>query len=739
MFKFKKTAAFLMCLLMCGSMTAFQRVSAEVTDDSENGDIFVDENGNQIVTESEESEIKQSGDFLYSTDGETVKIEDCTSKETEIVVPEEIEGLPVTELGETAFGKVPEDSVAEKIVLPSSINYISADNPFIYCIKLKEIAVDEKNENYVSVDGVLYSKDMTTLVCYPDSKSGKSYTVDSKTTTLGVASIYYTELESVILPSGLENISRYALSCNERIKSIDMSSTKVTEIGDFAFTGCTLLTDCKLSSTLQKIGGGAFSNCSNLEDIELPLGLLSIGQSAFANTELPHVIIPESVQDIGYSAFGYSITPGGMENPDANFFIVGKQGSAAQRYCTDSDNEYGYRNEFTFMTYDEYEKREELFELEILEDGIFKYAVIDGGAAIAGCSSQETSIVIPDKIGGYPVTELLFGSFTDCFASEITFPDTLKTVKEGAFYGCQYIHDIVLPQSVTEVEGYVFGNCPSLVSVDLGGAEHIGEKVFEECPKLEKIVIPGNCKTIDGDEPFITYNTLKEISVSDGDGNYSSQDGVLYNKEKTVLIAYPASKEGTSFTVPASVKTIEQSAFAYANFLETVDLSSVEEIKDCAFEKCSMLKKVKMSKELVSIGVDAFFNCKELKSMRFYDKVENFGEYAVGYCYNETADAENGETTDALVLGFKIYADKNSVAYDYAKANKIITVTDTVEIKGHNVSKPFLIVCGALFAALIIAVIIVISVKNRKKKAADGKIKPKKKPSEKEEKGEKTE
>lgn len=722
MLNFKKTAAFMMSLLLCISSSA--AVTAFASDDdidlkhegSEN--IYVDEDVNAIGDDTDSADLKTSGDFSYSvTVSNTACIEACTSKEKDIVIPDTIDGLKVTDLGGNALGSDYDSSPFETVTLPETIEYISASNPFIYCTKLKAVITDEKNSHYTAVDGVLYSKDMTELVCYPNAKNGDSFTIDKKVKTIGASAFYSSKLKSVVFPSSLETVNHHAFGNCENLASVDFSGTSLQKLDDFCFIGCTKLSDVKLPDTLTNIGGGAFANCSSLTEIEFPLGLLEIGQSAFANTGLTYAVIPDSVQSIEYSAFGYDIADDGTETANPDFIMVGKNGSAASIYATDSDSDYDYANSFIFMTNEDFAKRQELLSLDTVTEGDFEYTIQDGKAAVVNCLSTEDTVTVPDTLGGCPVDSAYMGAFSNCYAKKIILPETVTLIREGTFYGCSFLTELTLPQSVTKIEDNAFGNCQALEKLDLGGAVDLGKELFENCPKLRSITLSGKCKTFSEDEPFLTCNSLTEINIAgEGDGNFASVDGVLYSKDMKSLIAYPASKSNKEFKIPSEVEIIEQSAFGYANFLETVDLSNVKYISEYAFEGCDSLTRVKMSKELTTLCSDAFYNCHNLKSLRFYDKIENIAEYSFGFCHNDNADTENGESTDMAVEGFKVYAEKDSIPYMYAEDFGLTVVSGTIELFGHNVSVIFLIVCGALIFVLILSLIISAAVKKHKKK-----------------------
>lgn len=162
MFKHKKIAAFTLSLLI--SVSAVSPVCGAFAEGEEETSAADEASG------EEESEIIVSGEFSYSlTHDNTVCIEDCSSEEKNLVIPDTIDGIAVTELGKLAFGS-DIGKPYETITLPASIEYISSDNPFSFCDSLKEIIVDSSNENYIAEDGVLFTKDKSKLICYPQKK-----------------------------------------------------------------------------------------------------------------------------------------------------------------------------------------------------------------------------------------------------------------------------------------------------------------------------------------------------------------------------------------------------------------------------------------------------------------------------------------------------------------------------------------------------------------------------------------
>lgn len=681
MFEYKRIMALLTAVLIC-SPAVFPAVNAFAENDSEIISEEVTENESTETDEiestpeetvSEDSGYITSGNFTYSViEDNSICIVGCTSTETDLVIPDTIDGMTVTELGGTAFGNTP-DQPYETISIPATVTYISVDNPFMYCLSLREITVSPENENYTAEDGILYTSDKTLLVCYPPLKEGKSFDIPEGVVEIGVAGICTTELEKVTFPSTLESIDNFGMDENVNLKSADLSGTQLQYIGIAGFGDCSSLSEVIFPDTLIEIDVGAFLDCSSLAEVTLPDSLVYVGQYSFTGTALTKIVVPDSVTEIGYGAFGYA----DEDTPVDNFLIIGSYSSVAYTYSTDADEEYGYQNNFSFTTPEAYAEQAEYNALDKDMYGDFEYTAINGEAVITGCDSIMPTIEVPSEINGMTVTRIYTSAFENSTAEEIIIPESVKTIDKLVFY-----------------------NCASLRNLTINGAETIGESAFVMCSSLENITISGNCTAIEGDEPFLSCTMLKSITVTDGDGSYSSENGVLYNKDKSALLVYPASKEDKEFKVPDTVKEISVSAFCNNNYLETADLSGVERIGAYAFEGSKSLKKAILSDSLKSVEVYAFADCPSMKSIRVYKSTDEISDYAFGYCFDESGNSSESDNM-MTVDGFKIYADEGTTAYNYAKACNIEVVSGTVEIFGKNVVKGFIWATGGIVAVLI--------------------------------------
>ncbi len=300
--------------------------------------------------------------------------------------------------------------------------------------------------------------------------------------------------------------------------------------------------------------------------------------------------------------------------------------------------------------------------------GDYQYTESGGTITITGYTGAGGVVTIPSVIEDMPVVRIGEAAFYDCPGLiRIIIPGSVTFIEDAAFQGCKGLTSVTIPASVTSIGWYVFIYCPVLASIDVdannpayssqdgvlydkdktaiiqypggkaGGfavpgsvttiessafedsrgltavtmgssVESIGDYAFYGCTGLISVAIPAGVTSI-GFGAFQYCSSLTSLDVEASNPNYSSQDGVLYNKAKTMLCAYPAGKAG-GFAVPGSVTTIEPSAFEDSRGLTAVTMgSSVESIGDYAFYGCASLISVAIPAGVTSIGIGAFEYC----------------------------------------------------------------------------------------------------------------------------------
>lgn len=229
--------------------------------------------------------------------------------------------------------------------------------------------------------------------------------------------------------------------------------------------------------------------------------------------------------------------------------------------------------------------------------GALEYYPVKGGSltfdpdtgTITDCDESVTEADIPDEIGGIPVTGIGKWAFLDCDSlTRVTIPTGVTIIGKDAFWSCDSLSSVTIPASVTT----------------------IGEGAFSSC------------------------DSLPNINVADGNINYISEDGVLFNAEQTLLHTYPGGKSGV-YRIPDTVTIIKSQAFYSCGKLTGVTIPySVTTIGGRAFEDCTGLEGVTIPENVISIGYGAFDRCTGLKSVTIPDRITELEYDLFAYCKN---------------------------------------------------------------------------------------------------------
>lgn len=285
--------------------------------------------------------------------------------------------------------------------------------------------------------------------------------------------------------------------------------------------------------------------------------------------------------------------------------------------------------------------------------------------SVTDCNTVATgSLDIPSTYNGLPITTIADSAFSQCkYLTNITLPNNITTIGTMSFFDCWGLTSITLPDT--------------LVSIEYGA--------FIECSGLGRINIPSGVTSI-GDYTFDRCWALTEIEVSVDNKNFSSADGVLYNKSISKLVACP-SNVGT-IQIPATVQVIGLGSFMNC-LLDTILLpNTVKTIERFAFAGCYALESIRIPASVTTIGEGAFMICPSLNEVIFEGLAPSGGatafqaaQGAVATVYENYINSFGGEGTNysgLIVSSFSSDIDDspNQVLYSEEDFNSILTERD---------------------------------------------------------------
>lgn len=200
--------------------------------------------------------------------------------------------------------------------------------------------------------------------------------------------------------------------------------------------------------------------------------------------------------------------------------------------------------------------------------------------------------------------------------TNIILPESSETIGRYAFYSVSSLINMIIPDSVTSISDCAFSGCKSLNNLTISNSVNsIGGNAFSGCKSLTSITLPGSLSNI-GTCIFYGCDKLTSIKVEIENQNYSGKDGVLFNKDQTIMICYPIGKEEKSYSIPDTVDSIAGYAFSYCENLNSITIPvTVKSIASNAFESCIGLTNINIPSSISSINNYAFYNCNGLKSI----------------------------------------------------------------------------------------------------------------------------
>ena len=410
-------------------------------------------------------------------------------------------------------------------------------------------------------------------------------------------------------------ISRYSGNDSNIVIPDKIDGYKVEGIDSDTFYGRENIVSVTLPDSLKFIGNSAFEGCVNLKSIVIPNGVKEIGSFAFYGCEsLANISIPDSVTSIGSSVFRntlwYNNQPDGVvyfgkllyeykgEMPE-NTVITVKEGTA-----TICNSAFSYLKNLKSITIPD--------SVNYIGDYVFFY-----------CSNLE-EIILPAGVDYFG-----YSMFSNCVKLEkVVIPEGVEEL-EDTFHSCSNLKEVTLPESLIAINSFTFYNCSNLRTINIPkNLETVGYNAFDACGSISNIALDAENKS------------------------FCLENGILYNKDKTVLV-YSTSDQ-KEFSVPSSVNEIKEWAFYGNNNLEKIEFKNVKAIGDGSLAETS-LKNVKIPNTVTDITYWNFYGCKSLAYAGIPGSVSSIETEAFRGCDKLKAITvpKSVKSIDYLSLGYK--------------------------------------------------------------------------------------
>ncbi|MCR4612014.1 MAG: leucine-rich repeat protein [Lachnospiraceae bacterium] len=404
-------------------------------------------------------------------------------------------------------------------------------------------------------------------------------------------------------------------ACNYYGTELDIPDTidgyKVKVLGADLCTNNRTLQSVTIPSSVREIESNTFSNCINLANITIPDGAVQIGSDTFAATAYV-------TNDANWS--------GGL-------LYIGNHLIAADKEYTD-----GYNLKPTTVSIAD----EAFSECSALSDITLPESVL----YVSASSFQDTPFIKDES--KYTDNGLYLGQFLikakEDTTGTFTIKEGTKKIASSAFETCDKITEVKFCDGLTSIGSQAFCFCNNLENVTLpASVTDIDSLAFYGCSKITSVTLPSNLTSF-GQAVFDGCSGLTDINIS-GNSILSSEGGVLFNKDKSILVQYPVAKTDTSYTIPSGVTRVSSYAFRDADNLESVTLpEGLKELGTCAFHNCDVLDNLTFPSSIEKIGSIAFEECKSLNNITLPDKGLTIGTKAFYNCayYANTDNWQDG-------------------------------------------------------------------------------------------------
>lgn len=623
---------------------------------SNGGTAFTDANGNSLDTWNVQSGATLYAhylpvfEFIAQPNGTYAIVKgEYIDRLATVTIPARYNGAIVSVIDRSAFEGC---SQIVKVRVPDTVSIIDSDTAFDGCTSLVEFEVYhvEGNNNIVYSSGngsLVYYNSRThkyELNCIPPALTGE-YTVPSTVNTLVLNTFNNVSFSVINVPSTVTSVEVGAF----------INCSALTEI-NFRYSGSTPLT----------VADGAFDNLPNLVTVNLPARLKDFKAADFIDCPSLNAV---NIENGG----NYTSEDGIICSNDGTviFCPMGKAGVVTMPTGVRTVGEKAFKDC-----------------VNVTEIVIPTYITSIADNAFENC----TGLVKVTFKGGATARDLTIGNyvFSGCEKLEnIVFESGSKVVSIGdyAFSGCGKISEMQFPATVKTVGAYAFNGCKGLTGIGFASGDteiEFGDYAFNGCDKLTTIHLTANVQNF-SPTVFDGCTGITQITVDAANKFFSSEGGLLFNKNKTEIKYVPTLFEGENgvYTIPQTVTNIGAATFKGRNGITKVVIGSqVTEIGFEAFRACKNLETLVFeagSGSELAIGDYAFAECTALLNFEFPTRSKlTIGGYAFAACYkiSGTLTIPEGVTT----IGEFAFSSLSSFNLMETKYDKIVLPESLTDI-----------------------------------------------------------
>ncbi len=649
-----------------------------------------------------------SGSFSYTDLGNnTCAISGYIGSDTEVVIPESIDGLTVCAIADEAFyGQsaltsitIPESvtdigywafeecTSLQTVNIPSKVTTLK-NGLFSGCSSLSQVTLHNK---ITEIDSAVFQKcSSLTSISLPDSVASIGYkafmncsSLQNITLPAGITKIEKStfaecsSLSSIIIPESVIAIESNAFTNCSSLTNVSLPSG-LTEISDYLFSYCTQLSDVKIPTGVISIGAFAFNDCP-LKSIDIPAGVINIGQGAFQGCDFTEVTLPKGITTISESAFNWCDSLQSIVIPTGVNAIEGYAFNACFALTevtipegVTSIGEHAFYNcakleELTIpesvseIGADAFKRTHTDFTLVVVENSVaYQYAVDNN------MNYRLTTEPPGEELPEADVSVHLNGPTTVVVGNPVTW--TLDANGEGGPYTYYFdvveddTEDILFRQDYSDDNSFTY-------TFEEAGTYALRFRVMEASGAKSKIFGEDITAVVINEESAFVYKQLEDGTCMITQYIGAETDVVVPGEIESMTVstigdeAFAEQSSITGIVLPNNICDIGYSAFSYCTSLQSINIpSNVTELKNMTFKGCESLQEIVIPDGVTAIGQGVFSGCSSLTSVVIPDSVLSIDYKAFYNCTSlESITLPSGITTIPTCFFYNCSSLKNLI------------------------------------------------------------------------------